>query len=257
MAKATKQWYEKFFGPDYLSLYVHEETPAEVDAVERILRVRKGARILDLACGAGRHSVELARRGYSVTGVDLSESMLRQARKAATGLARRPTFVRADMRRLRYDETFDAAISMFTSFGYFESPKEDARVLDGIARALKPRGKFLMERFNRDRLAADLPQQGWRVRGDGTIVLQEDAFDALRDRYETRQLVIDRKGTREYAASVRAYTLAELKGMLDAHGLYLHRVLGAFDLSPYTPRSRRMLLYAVKGVSPESIRTMW
>ncbi|MGQ0797710.1 MAG: class I SAM-dependent methyltransferase [Methanobacteriota archaeon] len=255
--KAPARWYETFFGRDYLTRYVHRDTPADVDAIERILRLRKGAKVLDVATGAGRHAVELARRGYVVTGVDLSEPLLREARAASRRARARVTFARADMRRLRYTSAFDAAVSMFTSFGYFDRTEEDRQVLDGVARALKPRGKFLMEMFNRDHLASSLPQQSWRIRDDGSVVLEEDAFDPLHGRFETRQIVIDRKGTREYTGSVRAYTLAELKALFESSGLFLHRVLGGLDLSPYTPRSRRVVLYAVKGRQPTSIRTMW
>src|SRR5206468_2440755 len=90
---------------------------------------------------------------------------------------------------------------------------EDRQVLRGIARALRPRGKFLMELFNRDSLVARLPSQSWQARDDGTVVLEDASFDLLRGRFETRQVIIDRKGTREFTASVRAYTLAELKEM--------------------------------------------
>jgi SAM-dependent methyltransferase len=257
VARTPARWFETFFGRDYLTLYEHTTTAAEVDAVERILRLRKGAKVLDVACGAGRHSIELARRGYAVTGVDLSEELLAEAKKAARRARARPTFVRGDMRRLRYANAFDAAISMFSSFGYFDRTEEDRLVLAGIARALKPRGKFLMEMFNRDSLATALPQQGWRIRGPSTVVLQDDTFDPLRGRYETRQTIIDGKGTREYTGSVRAYTLAELKELLEGEGLHLHRVLGGLDLSPYTPRSRRVVLFAAKGLAPETIRTAW
>lgn len=257
LAKRTRPWYETFFGRDYLAMYVHETTAAEIDAVERILHLRKGARILDIGCGAGRHTIELAKRGYRMTGYDLSEPLLEEARKAARRAGVRPTLVHGDMRELRYAAAFDAAVSLFTSFGYFERPEEDRRVLTGVARALKPRGKFLMEMFNRDSLAASLPAQGWQVRDQGTVILEQDTFDALRGRFETKRILIDRKGTREYSASVRAYTLAELKTMLDDQKLYVNRVLGGFDLSPYTPRSRRMVLLAVKGLVPETIRTMW
>ena len=114
-----------------------------------------------------------------------------------------------------------------------------------------------MELFNRDSLVARLPSQSWQARDDGTVVLEDASFDLLRGHFETRQVVIDRKGTREFTASVRAYTLAELKEMLDAAGLFVHRVLGGLDLSPYTSRSWRMVLYAVKGLEPEGIRTVW
>jgi SAM-dependent methyltransferase len=257
MAKTPKRWYEDFFGPDYLVRYIHPETPAQVEAIEKLLHLRKGARILDVACGAGRHTIGLAKRGYRVTGFDLSRPLLAEARKAARRAGVKATFVEGDMRRLRFTNAFDAAISMFTSFGYFDRADEDRDVLRGIARALKSRGKFLMELFNRDSLVASLPNQSWQARGDGTVVLEDASFDLLRGRFETRQVVIDGKGTREFTASVRAYTLAELKEMLDSAGLFVHRVLGGLDLSPYTARSRRMVLYAVKGLEPEGIRTMW
>jgi SAM-dependent methyltransferase len=228
-----------------------------VDGVERILHLRKGSRVLDLACGAGRHSIELAKRGYAVTGYDLSEDLLRQARAEAQRAKAKVSFVHGDMRELRFRAAFDAAINMFSSFGYFDSDVDDRKVLEGVARALKPRGKLLMERFNRESLAYELPLQGWRVGDDGSVVLQEDTFDVLRGRYDTRQIVIDREGTREHHGSVRAYTLTELKALFDAAGLPIHRVLGGLDLSPYRARSRRLVLYAVKGLEPESIRTVW
>ena len=114
-----------------------------------------------------------------------------------------------------------------------------------------------MERFNRESLASTLPSQSWQVRDDRSVILYEDTFDVLRGRYETRQIVIDRAGTREHNASVRAYTFPELKELLDAAGLFVHRVLGGLDLAPYTARSRRIALFAVKGLEPEGIRTVW
>ncbi len=259
MAKRAPPWWETFFGKDYLKQYEYnvERTSGEVDGVETILHLRKGARILDLACGAGRHCVELAKRGYRVTGYDLSGELLKEARSAARTAKQDVAFVQGDMRELPYHGAFDAVINMFSSFGYFEGVDEDRKVLAGVARALKVRGKFLMERFNRESLAYELPLQGWRVGSDGSVILQEDTFDVLRGRYDTRQIVIDRNGTREHVGSVRAYTLPELKDLFDASGLPIHRVLGGLDLSPYHARSRRLILYAVKGLEPESIRTMW
>ena len=257
VVRAPKPWYEAFFGPDYLKQYQHETTPAEVEGVEKILHLRRGSRVLDLACGTGRHSIELAKRGYQVVGYDLSEPLLKVARAAARKASARVTFARGDMRDLPYRGEFDAVINLFTSFGYFDRPEEDRKVLARVARALKPRGKCLMERFNRESLATVLPSQSWQVRDDRSVILYEDTFDILRGRYETRQIVIDRAGTREHNASVRAYTFPELKEFLDAAGLFVHRVLGGLDLSPYTARSRRIVLYAVKGLEPEGIRTVW
>src|SRR3989442_12294068 len=112
-----------------------------------------------------------------------------------------------------------------------------------------------MELFNRDSLVARLPSQSWQARDDGTVVLEDASFDLLRGRFETRQVIIDRKGTREFTASVRAYTLAELREMLDAAGLFVHRGLGGLDLSPYTARSGRLGLSPGKGPTAEGART--
>jgi SAM-dependent methyltransferase len=257
VARDSSPWYQSFFGPDYLKQYEHTTTVQEVEGVVKILHLRPGGRVLDLACGAGRHSIELAKRGLAVVGYDLSEPLLKVARANARKASTRVRFVRGDMRELPYHGEFDAAVNLFTSFGYFDDPEEDRKVLARVARALKPRGKFLMERFNRESLATVLPSQSWQVRDDHSVILYEDTFDILRGRYETEQIVIDRAGTREHHASVRAYTFPELKEMFDAAGLSVHRVLGGLDLSPYTARSRRIVLYAVKGLEPEGIRTVW
>lgn len=192
-----------------------------------------------------------------MVGYDLSESLLREARASAHAARVKVAFDHGDMRELPYKGEFDAVINMFTSFGYFEKTEDDRKVLHGVARSLKARGKFLVERFNRESLAYELPTQGWRIREDGSIILQEDTFDPLRGRYDTRRIIIDREGTREQRGSVRAYTLPEMKELFDAAGLHIHRVLGGLDLSPYRARSRRIILYAVKGLEPESIRTVW
>src|SRR2546422_8207184 len=112
MAKVPKRWYEDFFGSDYLIRYVHPETPAQVEAIDKILHLRRGGRILDVGGGAGRHSVGLAERGDRVTGFDLSAPLLAEARKAPRGGGGKATLVQGDMRRPRFPGALDAAISL-------------------------------------------------------------------------------------------------------------------------------------------------
>src|SRR5437879_12665942 len=110
MPKVPKRWYEDFFGSDYLIRYVHPETAAQVEAIDKILHLRKGGRILDVACGAGRHTIELAQRGDRVTGFHLSPALHADARKAAHEVCVKATFVHSYMRLQPYLNDVDGSI---------------------------------------------------------------------------------------------------------------------------------------------------
>jgi ubiquinone/menaquinone biosynthesis C-methylase UbiE len=109
--------------------------PMEAAAVWRALGLKPGSRVLDVACGTGRHSVLLARRGAFVVGVDKTAAYLDEARKNARGLSN-CLFARGDMRRLPFDGEFDAAINLWTSFGYFDKPSDDLKALKAVERSL-------------------------------------------------------------------------------------------------------------------------
>ena len=141
-------WYEEFFGEDYVRFHLRggewleERTGPQCDFVVSALELQPGARVLDLCCGQGRHSVELAQRGYNVTGFDLSEYLLGLARTKAEKLGVEVEFVRGDMRELPWESEFDAVVNLWTAFGYLESDEEDERVLRSVGAALRPGGQF-------------------------------------------------------------------------------------------------------------------
>lgn len=143
---------------------------ADILPLVRRLRMRRGARVLDVPCGFGRHALVLARCGYRVTGVDISPELLAQARAVCSGASqglrrgivahlpgatkrsrppRVPEFIRGDMRRLRFRGQFDLVLNLFTSFGYF-GDRGDQRVLDSFYRALRPGGRAVVHVINRD-----------------------------------------------------------------------------------------------------------
>ena len=121
--------------------------------------------------------MELARRGCAVTGVDLSEASLALAAARAAEAGVEVRFERADMRRIGFEAEFDAVINMFTAFGYFEDA-DNRLVLERIAAALVPGGGFLMEFGNPVSVFARFEARGWHALSDGTVMLEERAYDA-------------------------------------------------------------------------------
>jgi len=245
------QWYREFFDDLYLRVYQPLEAPEkvrrEVDFIVKALNLPAGAKVLDLCCGQGRHSLELARRGFQVVGVDLSEALLYAARKRAESEGLSVTFLQCDMREIDFKDEFDAVINMFTSFGYLESEAEDEKVLGKVAQALKSGGKFLLDVVNRDRLVRDFQGREWHAADEGWLVLEERTFDHLSGRMETRWICVARDGVRyERLSSVRLYTASELRTMLERAGLKVKDLFGDYDGSPYSWDSQRLIVVACK-----------
>ncbi len=135
-------WWEDLFNDDYLRAcekLTDEQIAREVDFVEDSLSIERGGTVLDLACGTGRHAIELSRRGYEVVGFDLSLAMLARAGDEAQDREAKLNFIQGDMREMTFDEQFDGVYCWNTSFGYFEEEK-NAQVIDRIHRSLKRRG---------------------------------------------------------------------------------------------------------------------
>lgn len=242
-------WYRTFFDEVYLKYWKFppERTREEMAFVLKVLALPPGGRILDLCCGQGRHSLELARRGYRVVGLDLSETLLRDARKAAEEDGLRVEFVRSDMRDIPFKGRFDAAVNLFTSFGYLEDDEEDERVLRAVAGVLKVGGRFLMDIMNREQTIRNFHSKYFGEWPDGTLQLHDCTFDVLSGRLRTRWIWIGRDGMREERTSVlRLYSFTELKKMLDSAGLRTVQVFGGFDGSEYNMDSERMIVLAEK-----------
>jgi len=245
------QWYREFFDDLYLRVYQPLEAPEqvrkEVDFIIKALDMPQGAKILDLCCGQGRHSLELARRGFEVVGVDLSEALLYAARERAESEGLNVTFLQCDMREIDFSDEFNAIINMFTSFGYLESEAEDEKVLVKVAQALKSGGKFLLDVVNRDRLVRDFQGREWHAADEGWLVLEERTFDHLSGRIETRWVCVARDGVRyERLSSIRLYTASELRTMLERAGLKVMELFGNYDGSPYSWDSQRLIIVASK-----------
>ena len=248
------RWYEDFFDERYLAVAPDDpdRTAREVDFVVEQLGLEQGAEVLDLACGHGRHSVELARRGLRVTGLDTSEPSLARARVAAAEACVEVEWVHADMREVDERDRYDAVVNLFTAFGYFEEEADDARVLANVARALKPGGAFLIDFINQAALLGGFRPQSWQELEDGTLFLQERDYDLRRGRTVAHWLLIRPDGSRaELRHSLRVYAYHELARMLVGAGLEVDGVWCGFDGAELTRDTWRLIVRARRPTSPQ------
>lgn len=252
MEDVDPRWYDGYFEGEYLDLIAlridPERTQREAEFIVKALALEPGARVLDLACGHGRISVELARQGLRLTGVDLSPRSLELARRHAADAEVEIEFAEADMREIAFTNEFDAVINVFTAFGYFEEEKENQRVLEAVELALVPSGSFLIDHLNGVALWARYRPDMWEeIEGTGTLFLQEHSYDILRGRNAARWLFIHPDGKRvEIAHSVRIYAPHELIRMIEAAGLAVEETWGNFDGDELTRETPRQIIRARK-----------
>jgi SAM-dependent methyltransferase len=247
----TTPWYATYFGEEYFDVYgpmlSEERTAREVEGIVKLLDLKQGMRILDLACGHGRHAIPLAQRGFQITGQDLSEVFLERARAEARARGANVSWVHSDMREIPFVDEFDAIINIFTAFGYFESDSEDQRVLHQVHKALRPGGYFLLDLVHRDALVRRFQPFDVSRRDDGLVVTEERQFDQLTGRTTVRVTLFYPDGRRtELGHVVRSYTPTELVGNLGRSGLEVRAAYGGLDGSPLSVDSRRLVVIAQK-----------
>jgi SAM-dependent methyltransferase len=219
----SRDWTKSFFRNEIFTPGSPEAVaaaPAEAKFLWKVLDLKKGSRVLDVPCGTGRHAVRLARRGASVLGVDITEAYLREARRAA-GKLPNVRFMRGDMRRIPLENEFDAAINLWTSFGYFADPADDLKTLRAVARALKPGGLFLIDLADIVEIRRRLQSRSWSRRADGAYVLEDALYIGGFDPKVVNEWTVLKAGRppRRSRFVVRAYDRARLFAALRKAGL--------------------------------------
>ncbi len=246
-------WYEDIFNRQiFLDLYSEEDiriAPQQVEGLAKILPLEPGQSILDVCCGYGRHAIELARRGYRVTGIDLSPKQIEVAKRRARREGLLIDFIIGDARKMEFRNEFDITLNLFTSFGYFPDEEENLKMLERIADATIPQGLFLMELWNREKQIKEFKPKEFEEQ-KGIKIEKKWKFDPLEGRLNWENTVIFPDGRREsWNHSIRAYTLVELKKMLDEVGFQLQRVFGDLNGQDYTIDSPNMILISRKRKS--------
>jgi len=260
MNKVPSNWYENFFHGLALDLWRKaispKQTKSEADFLVKVLRCAKDAHLLDVPCGNGRLSSALAARGYRVTGVDISEEFVEEARAVwaldppahARGTdSRAPVeFILADMSKLSGDRIYDGAYCFGNSFGFLDHAGMES-FLSGVARALKPGARFIVETG----MAAESVLQKFEPL---TMHRIDDISITIKERYLAEVSCIDTEYIFEQNGKVERgyakhwiYTVGEIRRMLERAGFEILNLYGSLKCKPYTLGAEELFVIAQRG----------
>lgn len=225
------------------------EVPEVADGVTRLARLdlyspksgaAAGPRLLDLCCGFGRISAELARRGFAVTGVDITESYLRTAREDAASETIEIEYLNADARSFRRPGFFDVAVNLYISFGYFEKTEDDIAMLENIHESLRPGGTCIIETLGKEIAVRDFVEAEWFERAGWTVLTEYEPVDSW-TRLKNRWILIKEGRRIEKIFTQRLYAASELRRLLLDAGFASVDMYGDWDESAYDQRAAKLI----------------
>jgi SAM-dependent methyltransferase len=251
-----KEWFDddSFWRELYPFMFSKQRFAEADEQVAKALALTKppGKSALDLCCGPGRCSVSLAKRGFSVTGVDRTGYLLDKAKEKARAAHVKIEWVQKDMRDFVRPDSFALVISMFTSFGYFDDNREDVLVLENMFKSLKPGGAFLIEVLGKERLAKILQSTTSTVLADGTLLVERHEIYEDWTRVRNEWLLIRKGKVKSFKFHHTVYSGLELRDRMQRAGFVdvtLHGNLGGDE---YGPNSERLVAIGRKPVSYRS-----
>ncbi len=237
---AKKEWFGEWFDSKYYHvLYQNRDTKEAEEFIDNLvetLKPKKESRILDLACGKGRHSRYLAGLGYDVTGLDLSKKSIKSARKYEQDNL---TFFSHDMRHPFRSNYFNYIFNMFTSFGYFETEKDNVDALKNVSLGLNKKGIFVLDYFNAKKVIADLKAREIKTVKDIKFNLTrkvEDGFIIKNISFKVK----DKKY--KFQEKVSAFQKKDFKKLFKKAGLQIDAVYGDYQMNKFKPSSSNRLI---------------
>lgn len=246
-----KQWYEKWFSDRfYLELYQHrdeEDARWIINLIQRTLNISTKSRVLDIACGSGRHSLELARRGFDVTGFDLSGFLISEAFKNLNESKEKKLkvkFLRKDMRNFNFRNSFDVALNIFTSFGYFDNDEENFKVFENVSSSLKQKGYFVFDYLNKIFLENNLKKIS-RATIKGVTVIQKRK---LENGFVIKDIFLKSgKQEKNFTEILKLYSHKEFISAFNNAGLKKIKIYGDYFGNEFDEhKSQRLIIFARK-----------
>ncbi|MCQ2248752.1 MAG: methyltransferase domain-containing protein [Treponema sp.] len=247
-----KEWFEEEnfwlnYGPVMFDSQHWAEARGIAEAVQKLAELKEGNSILDVCCGPGRISVELALLGLKVTGVDITQPFLDAAKETADDEGVQLTLINQDMRTFTCQEKFDCAVNVYNSFGYCDKIEDDIKILKSVHGALKDGGTFILECISRESAIKYFTPGEWFERAGKTVLTEftiEGAWEGLRSRW----ILIGKDGTKiDHTFVQRLYSAAELRDILIKEcGFKSAEVYGGFNGEAYDQNLSTMVIVARK-----------
>ncbi|MBN1592920.1 MAG: methyltransferase domain-containing protein [Candidatus Coatesbacteria bacterium] len=241
----TDDFFEDLFGR-VIKSRSDETTLMQIDLLLKGSGAEPGATVLDVCCGYGRHSVELAKRGFQVTGVDLIEGYLAKAREHAETKGVDVEFIKMDVRDLEFDRKFDLVLNMWTSFGFYDE-ETNLDILKRLGNCVARGGHLVMELINRDWVVKNFLQRSWWPVDDNLIIFEEREFDITRSINRCVWNFLEDGKVKKMPLDLRVYSAHELILLLKSVGFGDVEAISEPDGARLTFDSRMMMIIAKMG----------
>lgn len=251
MKSMESNWYKKIWSLDIKDQSWVEDTNRQVDFLVEKLGLKSGAKILDLACGFGRHSLELARRGFDVTGVDITPDYIDFAKKTAEKEKLNARFICSDIREVGFENEFDAVLNMADgAVGYLENDEENLKIFKTVSRALKSSGRHFMDIMNADYADSHFPCKLWDS-GEKCLTLSNFEWNG-----ETRILLYGQldypygepltKPEMTEGNPIRLYSLGEVEKIFSTLGMKVCESYSDFSGKPTSENGIQLMVCSEK-----------
>jgi SAM-dependent methyltransferase len=248
--KRKKEWFDddSFWVDMYPFMFPKKNFSDAEDQLRKVLKLAgtRGKDALDLCCGPGRFAVPLSKRGFRVTGVDTTRFLRNKARRRARSEKVRIEFVEEDMRSFSRPASFNLALSMFTSFGYFDNKDEDLQVLENVWKSLRKKGVFVLDVAGKEILARIFRPTASQQRSDGTVLIQRHEIVDDWTRIRNEWILLRKGRSKRYRFHLRLYSGQELRDRLYQAGFGKVGLYGDLDGSEYGTSAKRLIAVARK-----------